>query len=1342
MPPSDELALVLVDQSQDAQDFSRDQADVRLTNELHEGGRFRRFVKGIWKGNIAKDYYRQKYIQEARSEIEANQDILTHHDVTAEQRGRAMTATIQRFQSEYDESIHTAAGERRAELGTDSDIANGLKNLIRQYAEGNLGDEALLEERTRVIEAYREANGDELLGPGKVRIDNILTIAQSVKGAVEHGESLDRVMNSMKVIAGEARSGVRTEARYSKVDRVIEKLNRSKIGSLVGPEIIAASVTTAASLLRLGSHKVVGALAMTVAPGISAGLFAGLRENKRVKDERTQHAREMAMGNQFEEGAKRREQIEETRYLTASADELTSILRERFGDGVLDSDEALSRALAALGAVETRVSMSDARNIDLISYSSVAAIDEERFALDIARAEAKTILEQRLDATTRQRLGLDENASLQAMLEEQATLFQGCMEKDMSKKDKAFQKLKARRVAMATATGVLAGLTLGVMAQEGIASLSDTREGLVEQLWNAKDSPINGEQHQTLLYGLVHGDNSHTISVHHPPSNLYESQGLGKSGEISISSDHSLVHNPNGTLSLVDKSGHITVNQLAVNPDGSLPASTLDTLSSHGMTVENLSHTIDTVTNEQQTVSVADYIAEHPGQTTHITRDLWYDNNTPAPVFDKNELGLHWANGSKGPGLQLNGDFRLDTATMTSGGSYHGGQSVDWHDAAVQGNLKLAISATEGTQMHTFMLDVQPDGSITIPHDSVAAQFFSEENGEPVFTGKYAEVVQMTGRGTNGVEHVRPLAILVGAGRPDIQATVPVHHQEFVPNYKITTGGYNTSEQQVSFTEMAPVIPVIPRRSLEVLEAAPPDEPGSPTEGDPRPPAYYAGRGEISIDEALRLRQERSPRLNENPEASLRLDEELDFYHDLLERERGQAYINSLENDIADSTELSQLSDDIESIITIPVAAGTEANNIYKTLSLYAQQDQDSLDKNLVYLHVNWIDDMVNDPEKRSKIERTRQEIDRARKDFPHLRVATTETEYAREEVRNGIIGHVSRRMVDTLLMSLRRSVKSGNIQPDHDVLVVRNDADMNGIGRHYIKSMQDNMRENDTIDVFTGTTRFGVERYRDLPGFGIVTNIMQMGNVLGASGRYNKVHLGGANAGVRATTLAGVGGLGFGSWTGAGSDDVELGWRIAAARSGNVKEGIDHPRSGYGYNSGIKISTARKVLKRVGGAAIDTNGDRLEALYRNGGNVIDAWGDYDSNGGYQERPVALDGNGVESVRKDFKEVAERIRRNIEAIIVSNDDDTLSRSVLAFSFPNKSYYKFTRNDEGRVEFEFSRQGQAWLRNQILRDTRGRRDFYGDRAMRRLYGVAESRRARRPVPPRSPLVRSR
>ncbi len=74
------LTLAIVDQSHTAHDYARGRADARLRDELNQGSKIQRIVKYVWKGSMAYDYYRQKYIRDAENEIGETQNILSHRD--------------------------------------------------------------------------------------------------------------------------------------------------------------------------------------------------------------------------------------------------------------------------------------------------------------------------------------------------------------------------------------------------------------------------------------------------------------------------------------------------------------------------------------------------------------------------------------------------------------------------------------------------------------------------------------------------------------------------------------------------------------------------------------------------------------------------------------------------------------------------------------------------------------------------------------------------------------------------------------------------------------------------------------------------------------------------------------------------------------------------------------------------------------------------------------------------------------------------------------------------------------------------------------------------------------
>ena len=148
------------------------------------------------------------------------------------------------------------------------------------------------------------------------------------------------------------------------------------------------------------------------------------------------------------------------------------------------------------------------------------------------------------------------------------------------------------------------------------------------------------------------------------------------------------------------------------------------------------------------------------------------------------------------------------------------------------------------------------------------------------------------------------------------------------------------------------------------------------------------------------------------------------------------------------SSGLSNLSADTEAVVTIPVAAASESENIYKTLSLYSRQGEVA-QKTTLLLHVNWFDEAETDPVKRAKINKTISEIERARLDFPDLRIADFETKWSAEkqkngEYGNGIIGHVTQRLYDTAMMSVEKAMRERRM-PSKEIMLIRNDADVEG---------------------------------------------------------------------------------------------------------------------------------------------------------------------------------------------------------------------------------------------------------------------------------------------------------
>jgi hypothetical protein len=176
--------------------------------------------------------------------------------------------------------------------------------------------------------------------------------------------------------------------------------------------------------------------------------------------------------------------MEETQYDQHDAKKMAEVLNRAVESGNTDNIKD------ALALVETATMMSDERGIDLIKYSSADTdvIEQERINMDVARAKAKAEL---------RRQGVSESA-LADTIREATEMF----EDDISAKDKAFRKLRRRRMA---AQGAKSAVTSGVMSiasQEVVSLFRPDQVGVLENL-GVQVQQNNLDATNTLLAGAL-----------------------------------------------------------------------------------------------------------------------------------------------------------------------------------------------------------------------------------------------------------------------------------------------------------------------------------------------------------------------------------------------------------------------------------------------------------------------------------------------------------------------------------------------------------------------------------------------------------------------------------------------------------------------------------------------------------------------------------------------------------------------------------------------------------------------------------------------------------------------
>ena len=486
----------------DIEQQARDVAEEKLLSSKADLKGFRGFFDRVWKHNLAHEYYRQKEIAKARREIMDSGNLYAGEKGNQKDHESAIGAIVDRFAVEYEGETMLRAGEsgRIVKQDTQDDVRlkGEVNGLIGRFASGSMTEQEFLAERKNIFGSLSSGlPGQSLFA------DNLLEIARQVKDGVAHGKGLDALDTDFDIVVGNARAGVETEAQYNAVDRITEKIQKSFVGKFVNEATVATAVSIAYGIIAKGTvsvasrwAKIVGPLGMGLSAGVG-GVVAGVRENKRIKDERAQHGREMAKGKQIDSGSDRREELEKYRYETKNAGELTENLKTSLEAlKVQPSEQALHMVLEGLTDIKSRLSFSEREKIDLISFSESKNIERERTDMYIAAAEAGVYLKKnaRADWATFYR---DEHQLNEYLQHAKEVKIQQSFLGEKTRKDEAFNKMKRGKVAWAVTKGFGVGLGVGLAAQEIGALAGSGKEGLLG------GAHVVGQDHQYTALGSI-----------------------------------------------------------------------------------------------------------------------------------------------------------------------------------------------------------------------------------------------------------------------------------------------------------------------------------------------------------------------------------------------------------------------------------------------------------------------------------------------------------------------------------------------------------------------------------------------------------------------------------------------------------------------------------------------------------------------------------------------------------------------------------------------------------------------------------------------------------------------
>ena len=920
---------------------------------------------------------------------------------------------------------------------------------------------------------------------------------KQAKIAVEHGASLDELDQSIEIVIGKAKTGVRTEAQFNTVDRIAKKMQSSWIGKYVNETTIASGVAIAYATAiglsqRLASSKAF-AWGTFGASALVGGAVAGMRESVRIEEERQQHARERAKGKEIVPDSARRNEMEGVIHGTVPAGELTHRLKNI--PEVFESEEEYFAALNVLAQTESRIRLSDTEKIDLLSYTDFGSIEQERLTLDIARATAKVRLRNAVqDGAVATPDGATFDDLYQAALTAHTTEIR-TGEGGIEAMDRCFSKMKRRKVAGAVGKAVLTGLAVGGVVQEAAAFAHESREGVVEHMFHAQGA--KAPDAVTALEGL-----RRWVTSEVPLGRIVSNTILPDGSHVALPDGVELIHNPlNVAEYTLIKDGEVIPGKLEFQ-QGVLTKASEDILAQHGVSLEK--H-INHFQSQQDTQLPARTFVEQNTDLFHkISRKFWYDNDTSP--FDKNELRLRWG-GQNGMGIDSSGKYVFNIGSMTQDGSQSNQMSVDAQDAVKNGKLKLLLSLSKDSQSSVVEVPIDAEGNAVIdPQSKIGKLFFKQEGGKLSFVGKFAEIAHEVGTTKTGVPQFGILATHIGEGVSHVMDQVFTHAEIPVSRF-----GVNDTEP---FIEPPIVVPLFGRRPLERLNtmrepsvgafddfendesgnASRPSGGTSQSHGgdstdvhEPQPPTMSApygfretnvfeyGYNGLSYITRKEYEHRMSDTLRSDPDAKLDEQTEINGYFSRLEKE----YMSMV--DVL-SRQAGPMNPECMLTVCIPVAGHQEGKNIYKTLENYLNQTADKAVFEIV-LFVNQPDvDTEGSP---IVADETFAEIERFMKDNPGIHIAVMQSVIPREKVQ---IGYIRKLLNDAVLKrNIGRTKKENS---DH--IMVSNDADNKGMSYEYIQNFINKFKSAPSTDAFMGQLDWDPVSYVRNPLVHIGTRLFQ----------------------------------------------------------------------------------------------------------------------------------------------------------------------------------------------------------------------------------------------------------
>lgn len=507
------LVAINADFTNDRHELAHDLAEQALNEENAKSG----LIKRLWKGTLFKKFFQEKTEREfleGKRTVKEDDKEFTVNDLVARRSGSAIRRFVMSAVENEDGYIHRNAGEDIKEA--DAETTALVKRAIENFASAKIPEGGSLKDLKLNLENEIEQGIAEARDNGKMvdtlNVKNYIDVAIEARKRVEHGLAMERVMEGFKVYNAEVRDNIRTKAHRDNIDKIVNKIESTKVGQLIPGEILAGGLTIAAAVGRFG----IGLVGLGLA---SSTAISGLKERNRITEDRTRMLRDVANGgtyngqksdaeiNKLKGRAKRIAKYEQriggTLYQLEKASDLIGNIKD-----AKDKKETLR----AIAAARVRIEVSDSESKDLIAYSSEDNRGSERLALDIAVIKAEKSLSEEDQKT----------------LETMKKLIKREIMGGVDKNDENFQRERAKLAILKSAKTLAIGAAMAAgahyimenmqQAQEVVQADSAAVSGAAKQV-GMGEQPIIGEQFGTGEAGAnivstktVNADDTETIA--------------------------------------------------------------------------------------------------------------------------------------------------------------------------------------------------------------------------------------------------------------------------------------------------------------------------------------------------------------------------------------------------------------------------------------------------------------------------------------------------------------------------------------------------------------------------------------------------------------------------------------------------------------------------------------------------------------------------------------------------------------------------------------------------------------------------------------------------------------